>query len=173
MHHDDINNNKYLINTITLTSAATTALIPYCVAFLMVSGEGGVNWWLRESTKQWMTGVSCQQIITVFFCFFNTQLHAEILTNKKAALFGSSKLSGGTAPGLSLGTWGGSIVSPDAAPDVFISYGAPQDSLCTKREERTVILWFSHMRTTQKWMRTRHTRQIVSIHKMPAIARRH
>ncbi len=57
-----------------------------------------------------------------------------ILTNKKAASFGSSKLSDRTAPGLSLGTWGGSVVSPDAAPDVFILYDAPQDSLCAKHE---------------------------------------
>ena len=63
-----------------------------------------------------------------------------ILTNKKAASFGSSESSGRTAPGLSLGTWGGSVVSPDAAPSVFISYGAPQDSLRAKREERKANL---------------------------------
>ena len=84
----------------------------------------------------------------------------------KAASFGSSELSGRTAPGLSLATWGGSFAVEDAAADIFISYGAPQDSLCAKQEERKVHLGFSHVRTTQKWMRTRHTRQIVSIHKM-------
>ena len=68
-------------------------------------------------------------LITVFFCFFTHNYTPMILTNKKAASFGSSELSGRTAPGLPLGTWGGSVVSPDAALDVFISYGAPQDSL--------------------------------------------
>ena len=47
-----------------------------------------------------------------------------ILTNKKAVMFGSSELSGRTAPGLLLATWGGSFAIGDAAPDVFIPYGA-------------------------------------------------
>jgi hypothetical protein len=86
-----------------------------------------------------MMGVSWR-IITIFFDFLQHNYTTTILTNKKAASFGSSKLSGDTAPGLSLATWGGSFAVEDAAADVFISYGAPQDSLCAKREERKVIL---------------------------------
>ena len=77
---------------------------------------------------------------TVFFDFLQHNYTTTILTNKKAASFGSSELSGHTAPGLSLATRGGSLVTPDAAPEVFIPYGAPQDSLCAKREERKVVL---------------------------------
>jgi hypothetical protein len=128
-------------------------------------GGLGLNWWSREPTKQWMMGVSPTNNYHIFFWFFATQLHADDTHQQEAASFGSSELSGRTAPGLSLATWGGSFV-PDAAPDVFIPYGAPHDSLCAKWEERKVILWFSHVRTTQKWIRTRHTRQIVSIYQI-------
>jgi hypothetical protein len=62
------------------------------------------------------------------FFFFDTQLHAEILTNKKAALFGSSKLSGHNAQGTLLALWGRSFAVEDAEADVFILYSAPQDS---------------------------------------------
>ena len=64
-------------------------------------------------------------VITVFFVFFTHDYIPTILTNKKAATFGSSELSGRTAPGLLLATWGGSFAIGDAAPDVFIPYGAP------------------------------------------------
>jgi hypothetical protein len=57
--------------------------------------------------------------------FFTHNYTPTILTNKKAAMFGSSKLRGRTAPGLLLATWGGSFAIGDAAPDVLIPYGAP------------------------------------------------
>ena len=66
------------------------------------------------------------QIITVFFCFFLTHNYTQmILTNMKAASFGSSELTGHTARGTLLAIWGRSFAVEDAGADVFILYGAP------------------------------------------------
>ena len=46
----------------------------------------------------------------------------------KAASLGSSKLTGLTARGTLLAIWGRSFAVEDAGADVFILYGAPQDS---------------------------------------------
>ena len=75
----------------------------------------------------------------IFLFFLHDNYTLMILANKKAASFGSSELSGRTAPGLSLATWGGDFATQDATSKVFIAYGVLQDSLCAKREETKVI----------------------------------
>ena len=54
----------------------------------------------------------------------------------KATSFGSSELTGRTARGTLLAIWGRSFAVEDAGADVFILYGAPQDSYVLSQRKR-------------------------------------
>ena len=125
---------------------------PYCVAFSMVSGGWG---WIddqeNQQSNEWWGWV--RQIITIFFLIFCNTITRRWYSPTRGRVVRIIRIERPYCTRPLIGHLG----------RVF---RAGRSAWCAKWEERKVILWFSHVRTTQKWIRTRHTRQIVSIYQI-------